>query len=125
MRRLTTGLLAALLVLAAATALGACGGEDIQTPTDTIDIARDQAAKSQIMLIKTGVAAHVAMNGAAPPNASQEVLGSFVSPWPKNPWTQAPMKQGKTKGDIVYAPGAGPQYTLGVVLSDGSVYNAP
>jgi hypothetical protein len=125
MRRLTTGLLAALVVLAAAAALGACGSKDIQTPTGTIDIAKDQAAKSEIMLVKTGIAAHVAMNGAAPPNASQEVLGSFVNPWPKNPWTQAPMKQGKTEGDIVYAPGAGTAYTLGVVLSDGSVYNAP
>jgi hypothetical protein len=125
MRRTTTGLLAALLVLAAAAALGACGSKDIQTPTGAIDIARDQAAKSQIILVKTGVAAYAAMNGVAPPNPSQEVLGSFVNPWPKNPWTQAPMKQGKTEGDIVYAPGAGTQYTLGVVLSDGRVYNAP
>ena len=125
MRRTMTGLLAALLVLAAAAALGACGSKDIQTPTGAIDIARDQAAKSQIMLVKTGISAYAATNGVAPPNASQEVLGSFIDPWPKNPWTQAPMKQGKTEGDIVYAPGAGAQYTLGVVLSDGSVYNTP
>ena len=125
MRRLTTGLLAALVVLAAAAALSACGSKDIQTPTGAIDIARDQAAKSQIMLVKTGIAAFAATNGVAPPNASQEVLGSFVSPWRDNPWTQAPMKQGKTAGDIVYTPGAGTAYTLGVVLSDGSVYNTP
>jgi hypothetical protein len=125
MRRLTICLFAALVVLAAAAALGACGSKDIQAPTGTIDIARDQAAKSEIMLVKIGIATYVATSGAAPPNASQEVLGAFVSPWPKNPWTQAPMKQGKTQGDIVYAPGAGAAYTLGVVLSDGSVYNAP
>ena len=125
MRRVTTALLAALVVLAAAAALSACGSTDIQTPTGAIDIARDQAAKSQIMLVKTGIAAYAATNGVAPPNASQEVLGSFVNPWPDNPWTQAPMKQGKTAGDIVFTPGGGTAYTLGVVLSDGSVHNAP
>ena len=32
---------------------------------------------------------------------------------------------GKQPGDIVYAPGAGADYTLGVVLADGSIYSAP
>jgi hypothetical protein len=125
MRRLTAALCAVLIVLGAAVALGACGSKDIETPTGTIDIAKDQAAKSQIVLIKTGVAAYVATNGSAPPLASQEILGSFVQPWPENPWTKAPVVQGKTKGDIVYAPGAATAYTLGVVLSDGTVYNTP
>ena len=91
MKRTTTRLLAALLMIAAAAALGACGSKDIQTPTGAIDIARDQAAKSQIMLVKTGISAYAATNGVAPPNASQEVLGSFIDPWPKNPWTGKPM----------------------------------
>jgi hypothetical protein len=113
------------LVAAAAAALAACGSKDIQTPSQTIDIAKDQAARSNIMLVKTGVAAYVATNGAAPPAADQATLGGFVQPWPTNPWTQAPMAQGKAKGDIVYAPGAGAAYTLGVTVSDGSVYIAP
>ena len=125
MRRITTCLAAALAVFAVAAAVGACGSKDIQTPTGTIDIAKDQAAKSEIMMVKTGVTAYVQMNGVAPPSADAATLGSFVQPWPKNPWTQAPMKQGKEPGDIAYAPGAGAAYTLGVVVSDGSVYNAP
>lgn len=125
MRRSVICLAAALAVLALVAALGACGSEDIQTPTDTIDIAKDQAVKAQIMMIKTGVTAYVQLNGVAPANASAETLGSFVQPWPDNPFTQAPMKQGKEPGDIAYAPGAGTAYTLGVVVSDGSVYNAP
>jgi hypothetical protein len=125
MRRITLCLAAMLVALALAAALGACGAKDIQTPTGTIDIAKDQAAKSEIMLIKTGVAAYAGMNGVAPPTASQDSLGAFVQPWPKNPWTKAPMVQGKSPGDIVYAPGAGTAYTLGVVVSDGTVYNAP
>lgn len=125
MRRLTHALVAALAVAALAAALGGCGAKDIQTPSATIDIAKDQAAKSEIMMVKTGVAAYVATNGVAPPNASQETLGAFVQPWPKNPWTKAPMAQGKQQGDIAYAPGAGTAYSLGVVVSDGTVYNAP
>jgi hypothetical protein len=83
------------------------------------------AAKGEIIMVKTGVAAYAATNGAAPPMATQDVLGGFVDPWPKNPWTQAPMAPGKQPGDLVYAPGAGTDYTLGVVLADKSVYNAP
>jgi hypothetical protein len=124
-RRIVICFTAAFAVLALAAALGACGAKDIQTPTGTIDIAKDQAVKAQLMMIKTGVTAYVQMNGVAPPNADAATLGSFVQPWPKNPWTQAPMKSGKEPGDIAYAPGAGTAYTLGVVTSDGTVYNAP
>ena len=119
--------LAALVaaVLSAALLGAACGGTDIQTPTSTIDKAKNVAAKSEIMMVKTGIAAYAATSGAVPPTATQDVLGSFVAPWPSNPWTGAPMAAGKQPGDIVYAPGAGTDYTLGVVLADGSVYNVP
>jgi len=115
----------AAVVLGVALAVTACGAKDIQTPTGNIDKAKDVAAKGEIIMVKTGVAAYAATNSAAPPTATQDVLGSFVDPWPKNPWTQAPMVAGKQPGDIVYAPGGGTDYTLGVVLADGSVYNAP
>ena len=90
-----------------------------------LDKAKDVAAKGEILMVKTGIAAYVVTNAAAPPEATQDVLAGFVDPWPTNPWTQAPMVPGKQPGDIVYAPGAGTDYTLGVVLADGSVYNAP
>jgi len=115
----------AALVLSVVLLAGACGAKDIQPPTGTIDKAKDIAAKSEIMMVKTGIAAYAATSGAAPPMATQDVLGSFVAPWPGNPWTSAPMAAGKQPGDIVYAPGAGTDYTLGVVLADGSVYNVP
>jgi hypothetical protein len=125
MKRVVSIALLALCVLLANLAVTACGTKDIQTPTGSIDKAKDVAAKGEIMMVKTGVAAYTATSGAAPPMASQDILGSFVNPWPKNPWTQAPMVVGKQPGDIVYAPGAGTDYTLGVVLADGSVYSAP
>jgi len=119
----------ALAALAAAVLVAAlfaaCGTQDIETPTGTIDKAKDVAAKGEIMMVKTGIAAYAATNGAAPPMATQDVLGGLVDPWPDNPWTHTPMVPGKQPGDIVYAPGAGTDYTLGVVLADGSVYNVP
>ena len=125
MKRVMSIALLALFAVLVALGGAACGAEDIQTPTGTIDKAKDIAAKGEIMLVKTGIAAYAATSGAAPPTATQDVLGGFVNPWPTNPWTQAPMVAGKQPGDIVYAPGAGTEYTLGVVLADGSIYNAP
>jgi len=125
MKRVVSIAALALCALLVAGVVSACGTADIETPTGNIDIAKNVAAKGELMMVKTGIAAYTATSGAAPPMATQEVLGSFVDPWPKNPWTQAPMVVGKQPGDIVYAPGAGTDYTLGVVLADGSVYSAP
>ena len=125
MKRVVSIASLALCALPVALAVTACGTADIETPTGNIDIAKNVAAKGEIMMVKTGISAYAVTNGAAPPMATQDVLGSFVDPWPKNPWTQAPMAVGKQPGDIVYAPGAGTDYTLGVVLADGSVYSAP
>ena len=125
MKRVVSIAALALCALLVAGVVAACGAKDIETPTGTIDIAKDVAAKGEIMMVKTGISAYAVTNGAAPPMATQDVLGSYVQPWPKNPWTQAPMATGKQPGDIVYAPGAGTDYTLGVVLADGSVYSVP
>jgi hypothetical protein len=127
MRLRRRGMVLAALAAAVlgAALLAACGAKDIETPTGTIDKAKDVAAKGEILMVKTGIAAYVLTNAAAPPEATQDVLAGFVDPWPTNPWTQAPMAPGKQPGDIVYAPGAGTDYTLGVVLADGSVYNSP
>ena len=125
MRRVVSVSLLALLALGVTLAVTACGATDVVAPTGNIDKAKDVAAKSEIRMVKTGIAAYAATSGAAPPTATQDVLGGVVDPWPKNPWTQAPMAPGKEPGDIVYAPGAGTDYTLGVVLANGSVYNAP
>ncbi len=125
MKRVVSIAALALCALLVAGVVAACGAKDIETPSGTIDIAKDVAAKGEIMMVKTGISAYAVTNGAAPPMATQDVLGSYVQPWPNNPWTQAPMAAGKQPGDIVYAPGAGTDYTLGVVLADGSVYSVP
>ena len=99
--------------------------QDVQTPTGTIDIAKDQAAKSNLVNIKTAIQSYTAANGQLPPAADQATLGGYMAPWPQNPWTKAPMKPGATKGDYSYTPGAGTSFTLTVYLSDGSVAGAP
>src|SRR5665254_10473 len=69
-----------------AAVLTACGAKDIETPTGTIDKAKDVAAKGEILMVKTGIAAYVVTNAAAPPEATQGVLAGYVDPWPENPW---------------------------------------
>jgi hypothetical protein len=127
MKRTIALALAALVVLAAAAVLAGCGlqKQAVENTTGKIDVAKDAVVKAQIMSIQTGIQASIATSGSAPADASQATLGSFVNPWPTNPFTSAPMKPGTAAGDYVYTPGAGSAYTLAVNLSDGSQYQAP
>ena len=125
MKRVVCIVWLAALVLGAILALAACGAKDLTPPLQDIDLARDQSAKAEIMLVRTAISAYTATNGALPPAATPAVLGSLADPWPTNPWTNAPMAPGDKKGDIVYTPGAGTSFTLGVHLSNGTVYTAP
>jgi hypothetical protein len=127
MKQTWGAVLVALLALGAAVALGGCGLQDqaVENTSGTIDVAKDAAVKAQLMMIQTGIQASIATSGAAPADASQATLGTIVSPWPTNPFTDQPMKQGKGVGDYVYTPGAGATYSLAVNLSDGTQYTAP
>jgi hypothetical protein len=99
--------------------------KDVQTPTGNIDIARDQAAKSNLVNIKMAIQSYTATNGQLPPAADQATLGGFMNPWPANPWTKVAMTPGTGKGDYSYTPRAGTSFTLTVHLSDGKVASAP
>jgi hypothetical protein len=99
--------------------------KDVARPTGTIDVARDAAAKSDLLLIRTGIQSYMAMNGQLPASADQGTLGSLVDPWPTNPWTQAPMKSGSATGDFAYAPGSGASFSLTVHLSGDKTSAAP
>jgi hypothetical protein len=127
MRRTIALVLAAAVVLLATAALPGCGCQDqaVENTTGKIDVAKDAAVQTQLMMIKTGVQAYVASSGSLPADASEATLGGFVAPWPTNPFDKAPMKPGDGVGDYVYTPGAGTAFTLAVHLSDGSTYTAP
>jgi hypothetical protein len=99
--------------------------QDTDVPTSAIDIAKDQAAKANLVNIRMAIQSYAATNGQLPPAADQANLSGFASPWPSNPWTKAPMKPGASKGDYVYTPGAGMSFTLAVHLSDGSTASSP
>ena len=115
------------LALAVSVACGVCGcAEEAAEPvTGPVDQAKDLAAKAAVLAIATGVKAHVATTGEAPADASQATLGAFVSPWPDNPFTGAPMQAGSGPGDYVYRQLDGSAYELSVYLSDGTLSPAP
>ncbi len=124
--RMQVTLLVALALAFAVLAQGCGCQEEIEgNTTDTIDIARDEAAKAGILAIDTGIAATIAMNGAAPPAADQATLGGLVQPWPANPWTQQPMKPGTEPGDFTYESLGGTGYRLVGHLSDGGTFERP
>jgi hypothetical protein len=125
-RRQAATLLLVAAVLATASAalgLGGCGDSPVTSPATQIDMAKNVAAKAEILSVETGVRAYQAMNGMLPADASQATLGQFVSPWPKNPWTGGPMQPGTGKGDYSYA-----QTNSGFVLTvhlDRGEYSRP
>ncbi len=127
MKRIAGIALIVVVALAVTGAFAGCGCQEkaVENTTGTIDVAKDAAAKAELVPIKTAVQSYVVSNGALPPDASQATLGGYVQPWPTNPFTNAPMKQGDGVGDYVYTPGAGTDFTLAVHLSDGSTAAAP
>jgi hypothetical protein len=120
MRREVKILLLTLAVLGAALLLAGCGVKKNDLPTHNIDVAKDTAAKANLVPVKTAIQTYIATNGALPPSAAQSVIGGVVNPWPTNPFTKAPMAEGTAPGDYTYTPGGGTSYTLVVHLSDGS-----
>ncbi|NLE23320.1 MAG: hypothetical protein GX624_11175 [Actinobacteria bacterium] len=127
MKRTTAAALIALLALGAVAALAGCGLREqaVENTTGKIDVAKDATVKAQLVMIKTGIDAQIATTGAAPADASQATLGGLVDPWPTNPFTGEPMREGEAPGDYTYSPGAGTSYTLVVHLSDGTTSAAP
>lgn len=127
MKRVAGVMVVVLLALALAGSVVGCGCQEeaVEKTTGQIDQAKDAAVKAQLMMIKTGVQATIASTGQVPADASQAALGAFVTPWPVNPFTNQPMKEGDGVGDYVYTPGSGTDFTLAVHLSDGSTYTAP
>lgn len=125
MRREAGIILAAVVTLGMAWSLAACGAKQNDLPTHQIDIAKDAAAKLNLVSVKSGIQAYIATNGQLPPSVSQSVLGGVVDAWPTNPFTTAPMTEGTAPGDYTYTPGSGTSFTLVVHLSDGSTAAGP
>jgi hypothetical protein len=120
MRRALRILLPALLLAGMMWSLAGCGPNVNNVPTKNIDVAKDVAAKANLLPVKTAIQTYIATNGALPPSAAQSVIGGMVNPWPTNPFTKAPMAEGTAPGDYTYTPGTGTSYTLVVHLSDGT-----
>ena len=127
MRRAMIVAVLALVAVAAIGGMSACGLQKQveESTTGQIDQAKNAAAKSNILTIKTGILSVAATSGQLPATATPESLGGYLNPWPTNPWTNQPMQAGDGVGDFVYKPGAGVSFTLAVHLDGGSLYQAP
>jgi hypothetical protein len=125
MRRGVRILLPALMLVGMMWSLAGCGPNVNNVPTKNIDVAKDVAAKANLLPVKTAIQTYIATNGALPSSAAQSVIGGVVNPWPTNPFTKAPMAEGTAPGDYTYTPGSGTSYTLVVHLSDGTTAAAP
>jgi hypothetical protein len=119
MRRFVNAVFAGLVVVAVAVVTLGCGSSDIASHTSNIYMSKDEAMKAGIMAIETGIGAYVATGDAAPPIADEATLGSYVTPWPVNPWTNQPMHPGSDVGDYTYEALGGQGYSLVGHLSDG------
>jgi hypothetical protein len=125
MRRGVRLVLAALVVLGVVVSLAACGVKESSLPTNNLDVARDAAAKVNLLAVQTGIQSYIVANSQLPPSAAQSVIGGTVDRWPTNPFTNAPMAEGTAPGDYTYTPGSGTSFTLVVHLSDGGTAAAP
>lgn len=120
MRRMAVTALLAVLAVAAGGLLGCGLREDINAgTTGNIDMAKDEATKAGILAIQTGIVGSISAGEAAPAVVDASTLGDFVDPWPKNPWTNQPMRPGAGKGDFTYENLGGVSYRLTGHLSDG------
>jgi hypothetical protein len=124
MKRVASTALLAVMMLGVIVAGAGCGGEDLSVGTSNIDMAKDEAVKAGILAIQTGIVASIGMSQSAPATVDAASLGSFVDPWPKNPWTNQLMKPGTEKGDFTYQNLGGLHYRLVGHLSDGE-YEKP
>src|SRR5512140_3205783 len=112
-RAVATVLVVSLAATLAALTLAGCFEKDLPpTPTSQINIAKDAAMKTEILSIQTGIQAYIASNGQLPSTADQNTLGTFVQPWPDNPYTKVPMQPGTNPGEYTYTPGIGTSFQL-------------
>jgi hypothetical protein len=72
---------------------------------DALTAARNAVTNANIHVIQQGVDRYARDNNDVfPPDASPATLGTYVDPWPANPWTGAPMSTSSSaQGDCTYS----------------------
>ena len=81
--------------------------------------AKDAAVKEGIHRVQVGVESYAAdSNDALPAAVDQSTVGVYVDNWPRNPYTNAAMKDSTAVGDYTYQP-ASDGFTLVGHLSSG------
>jgi hypothetical protein len=98
------------------------------TPTSGPEV--DQAIKTGLANIATGIEACAADNNDVYPPASavtaSGAVGSYVDPWPQNPVTGTAMAQSMAPGDFTYTQlSASTGFSLSAHLTNGRSYTLP
>jgi type II secretory pathway pseudopilin PulG len=72
---------------------------------NALTAARNAVTNASIHVIQQGVERYARdHNDAFPPDASPATLGTYVDPWPANPWTGVPMStDSSAQGDCTYS----------------------
>ena len=89
------------------------------SPTNAISKAKDAEVEQNILTLQMGIQTYASVNGGVPATATQTTIGSYVDPWPKNPYTLQPMQSGSSQGDYTYTPLGGTSFTIAGHLSSG------
>ena len=71
MKRGVRLLLLALVVLGVVLSLAACGVKKTSLPTNNLDVAKDAAAKVNLLAVQTGIQAYIVANSQLPSSAAR------------------------------------------------------
>jgi hypothetical protein len=89
-------------------------------------IARNEAAKIVVQVLKEYVDEWKATHDGVPPSAGElradGAVGGAHAYWPDDPWTGGPVAPGGAPGQFVYVPGADGAYDLAIRLEAGGMY---
>ena len=111
MKRLLTWRSAApglvVLVLVATIAVGACAGSTASSPSPAASGAQQTTAygvalEAAVQTLRIGIDSYYGDNGTYPTAVTQATVGTYINPWPNNPWTHQPIAQGTAVGDFTY-----------------------
>jgi hypothetical protein len=110
-------------------AVGSCGGSSAPSPSPTAANGQQTSAYGAAMeaamrMLAVGVQSYYEDNGSYPTAVTQATVGSYISPWPTDPWTHQPIAEGKAMGDFTYVVGLNGFQLVGH-LADGKYVLAP
>jgi hypothetical protein len=106
-----------------------CGGSSAPSASPTAGGAQRTSAygvamQADVRTLAMGVQSYYEDTGNYPTTVTQATVGSYINPWPTNPWTHQPIRAGTAMGDFTYTVGSSGFQLIGH-LADGKYVLAP